>query len=61
MKSSTPLPNNDRHLRSSDEKWRQFFRSKLMENRKKPQSSTSLFWDWSKDVKDSAPPPKKSN
>lgn len=32
-----------------------------MENRKKPQSSTSLFWDWSKDVKDSAPPPKKSN
>lgn len=42
----------------SERKWKEYFHSKLWEGLKKSQSSTSLFWDWSKDVKDSTRPKK---
>lgn len=45
---------------SSERKWKEYFHSKLREGLKKSQSSTSLFWDWSKDVKDASSHPKKS-
>ncbi|HJT24444.1 MAG TPA: hypothetical protein VJ873_07690 [bacterium] len=57
-----PTPsNNDRlprrsHSPSSERKRKEYFHFKLMEGSKKPQSSNSLFWDWSRDVKDSTQP-----
>lgn len=57
MASSTHLPHENSSQRfpsgSSEKRWKEYFHTKLMETRKRPQSSNSLFWDWSKDVKDS--------
>lgn len=60
MKPPKPFPNDRPSQISSshpsERKWKEYFFSKLMESRKKPQSSNSLFWDWSHDVKDSTHP-----
>ncbi len=42
----------------SDSKWKEILHAKLVAKRKKGRPSSSLFLDWKKDVKDSAPSPK---
>ena len=58
--SSDNRPSLPAQAASSEKKWKEYFHSKLRESLRKPQASNSLFWDWSKDVKDASAHPKKS-
>jgi len=47
---SSSKENSFRRPSSSEKRWKEAFRSKLLEDLGKPKSSNSLFWDWRKDV-----------
>jgi hypothetical protein len=57
---SSSQHDSSRRPDAAEKRRKDFFRSQLMKDRKKPQSSNSLFWDWTKDVKNSPHSPKKS-
>lgn len=57
---SSPHPSSSRQSQSgySENKLKEILHTKLMNGGKKKQSSSSLFWDWRKDVNQSLPPTK---